>query len=80
LYFTTRSSPDEYVHGELGSGHFKFNVDFKGNVNLWVADAFGLTLDRPRITFFIAWDPDDGRPFRPSLDMERVVFSGTSIR
>ena len=82
LYFTTRSSPDEYVHREPRSGRFKFNVDFTGTINVWGAFAFNIDVDEPQITAFIAFDPDDGRAFDPILDLSpnRVVFSGTSVR
>ncbi len=80
LYFTMQSSPDEYIHGEFRSGRFKFNTDFTGTINVWVGFAFGIGVDDPQITAFIAFDPDDGRAFDPSRDSNRIVFVGTSFR
>lgn len=80
MYFTKRSSPDEYVHQEFGSGRFKFNTDFTGRINVWGVFAFGLGVDDPQITAFIAFDPDDGRAFDPNIDFHLIVFSGTSVR
>ena len=80
LYFTTQSSPDEYVHRETGSGRFKFNTDFTGTINVWGGFVFGIGVDDPQITAFIAFDPDDGRAFDPNIDFHLIVFSGTSVR
>lgn len=80
LYFTTRSSPSEYVHGEFGSGRFKFNTDFLGDINVWGTFAFNIGVDDPQITAFIVYDPDDGRAFNPGVDADRVIFSGTSVK
>ncbi len=80
LYFTTQSSPDEYIHGEFRSGRFKFNTDFTGDINVWGVFAFNIGVDEPQITAFIAFDPDDGRAFDPIVDSDRIVFSGTSVR
>jgi hypothetical protein len=73
VYLTTRSSPDEYVHEEFGSGRFKFNTDFTGDINLWSVRAFGLEVDDPQITAFIVFDPDDGRAFDSFLDSNRLL-------
>ncbi len=83
LYLTTRPSPEQYVHGEFGSGRIIFNVTAASTIsvsqNLGIEPA-GMRVDTPIITCFIAFEPDDGRAFDPLTDMDRVVFVGTSIR
>ena len=79
LYVTTDASPAEYIHGESEGGRFKFNSDFTGTVNVWVAANFGIGVDDPQITAFIVFDPDDGRAFDRIADSDRIVFSGTSV-
>jgi len=81
LYVTTDASPGDYDHEMSEGGRFKFNSDFTGTVNVWVAANFGIGVDDPQITAFIVFDPDDGRAFDPSkdLDLDRIVFSGTSV-
>jgi hypothetical protein len=78
LYFTTRNSPEEYVHGEAGSGRFLFNMSWVGVYENWTGGC-GANDEPPTLTFFIAVEYDDGRPFMPHLDMDKVVFVGTDV-
>jgi hypothetical protein len=81
LYFTTRPSPAEYIHGEFGSGRLLFNTDFGGRLDIWSNfPPQGFTIDGPTLTVFVAQEPDDGRPFNPASDMDRLAFVGTSTR
>lgn len=82
LYFTTKPGPSDYVHGEDGSfRQTLFNTDYECKYEDWkhIGDR-GIDTDTPTITVFIVFDPDDGRPFDPALDMERVALVGTSTR
>ena len=79
LYVTTEASPDDYIHGVSAGGRFKFNTDFTGTINVWVVANFQIGVDDSQITAFIVFDPDDGRAFDPSIDSDRLVFSGTSV-
>lgn len=82
LYYTTKAGPADYVHGERGSfRQTLFNTDYDCKYEDWkhIGDR-GIDTDTPIITVFIVFDPDDGRPFDPALDMERVALTGTSMR
>jgi hypothetical protein len=73
LYVTTDASLDEYMHGVSEGGRSKFNTNFTGTINVWVAANFQIGVDDPQITAFIVFDPDDGRAFDPIIDSNRFL-------